>query len=115
MFKEAEARVFRLKDGEWSLWNTDRNGTVTEKITDLILVQEAELHSSFVALRASKHPSRDGKGVSKYLGIEFYLGETLFWTMYHGIEQSRVRGKGEGGGTLQVTKYKKIPEAQQKG
>lgn len=109
MFKEAEARVFRLKDGEWSLWNTDRNGTVTEKITDLILIQEAERHLKFVTLKASKHAWKDGKGLNKYLGMEFYLGETLSWTMYHRLEQS------EGEGTLQVTKYKKMSEDQQEG
>ncbi len=57
---EAEAPVFRLRDGEWSLWNTDGHFTVTEKITDLTV--ERDYLGSFTKLKAVQQPWKDGNG-----------------------------------------------------
>lgn len=104
---EAEARVFRLKNGEWSLWNTDGHLTVTKKITDLTV--ERDYLGSFTKLRAVQLPWEDGNGVNKYLGLDFSREDT-FWMLHHRIEQKEGQVN-----TVQGTTYYKIPEDRQEG
>ena len=65
---ECEARVFRFQNGEWSLWNTDDNCVVTEKIADLTL---KELLPPYATLKSAQKEWKDRKGVGKYLGLNF--------------------------------------------
>lgn len=96
-----EARVFRLKGGQWSLWNTGNGRSVTEKITDLTM--EDELTPGYAKLRTVRPQWVDGRGITKYLGFDFFEYGQLWWTMHHRIE------KKDGQTTLQKTTYKKLP------
>ncbi|CAF9934117.1 MAG: hypothetical protein ALECFALPRED_005853 [Alectoria fallacina] len=104
---QTEARVFRLQNREWSLWDTDGKGVVTKKITDLTL--EPEIIPSSARLKAVPLPWVDEKGVNKYLGLDFRMSEKLYWSMHHRIEQR------EGETTVQSTSYLKIPVDRQEG
>lgn len=109
---QTEARVFRLQDREWSLWDADDSGIVTKKITDLTL--EPEIIPSSARLKAVQQPWVDGKGVNKYLGLDFLKSEKqdwsmLGWSMHHRIEQREEET------TVQSTSYHKIPVARQEG
>ncbi|CAD6567377.1 MAG: hypothetical protein ASARMPREDX12_000231 [Alectoria sarmentosa] len=109
---QTEARVFRLLNREWSLWDTDSKGIVTKKITDLRL--EPEIIPSSAKLKTDQQSWVDGKGVNKYLGLDFHKSEKLDWTMldwtmHHRIEQR----KGET--TVQSTSYHKVPGERQEG
>ena len=103
---EQEARVFRFQNGELSLWNTDDNLIVTEKITDMTL--KHEISSSLSRLKAVQQPWVDGNGENKYLGLKIYWDEEPCWTMHHKIKQ----GEEE---MVQGTKYCKLPEDRQEG
>ena len=104
---EREARVFRLQNGEWSLWDTDHHCVVTEKITDLRLMEQ-ELMPPYATLNSVQKDWKDRKGVGKYLGLNFQMDEDLDWTMRHKVER-------EGKVTLEETKYRKEPEDRRKG
>ncbi|CAF9935917.1 hypothetical protein IMSHALPRED_010391 [Imshaugia aleurites] len=107
VFRQTEARVFRRRDGEWSLWSADGSGVATEKITDLALGRE--MYAGCAQLRAVPQPWRDENVENIYLGMEFHAGEGPYWTLYHRIK------KGEGEVTVQGTTYRKIPEDRQEG
>ncbi len=113
MVKKEEARVFRLQDREWSLWNTDgtdRECAVTEKLVDLTLGQETI--TLFVKLKAVKLPWKDANGLNKWLGLEFCVGEEGdegYWHLYHRLED------GDGEETVEETMYRKIPEDRREG
>lgn len=103
-----EEYVLRLKDGDWSLWYTDDDHITVEEMTKLDFILGPELYTQHPKLKASKIPWENDDGVHKYLSLDFGIGQTLSWTMYHRLEQSK-------GQTMEVTQCKKIPEAQQEG
>ena len=111
--EKIEARIFRLQNGEWSLWNTDgtdRECAVTEKLVDLTLGQETI--ALFVKLKAVKLPWKDANGLNKWLGLEFCVGEEGdegYWHLYHRLED------GDGEETVEETEYRKIPEDRREG
>lgn len=108
LFVHAEARVFRLQDGEWSFWNTDSSLNVTEKIADL--VSAGGYHQPYeLKLRAAQQPWVDGKGVNKHLGFDFCMSEEPYWMMHHRL------GQKDEVPTVQLTRYTKIPEEREKG
>ena len=105
-----EERVFRLQNGEWSLWNADENKIVTEKVADLTL--RHEVSSISTELRAVQLPWVDGKGLNKWLGVCFNKSVEYnldFWQLTHRIEN------GEGMEMTQGTSYLKISEHQHEG
>ena len=78
--------VFRLQDGELSLWYKYGDGTVTERMTKLML--EHELYPHHAKMRSAEHPweDDDDDGMSKYLGLNFDIGESPYWMTYHRLE-----------------------------
>ncbi len=86
----SEKRVFRLKDGYWSIWVADSDGTVVEMLTDLTLGSEVAPPplegQQQAALEAVLQPWKSGKELNMFLKLEFKIGPPLqLWTMHHQI------------------------------
>ena len=103
--EEAEQRVFRLQNGEWSYWSTNRHGTATKKITDLVLIND----TGALRFRAKQQGFLDRSGVNKHLGFTFYVGDNPFWMMHHHVQWP------DGHETMQGTTYSKKAEHRQQG
>lgn len=108
-WRAEEECVLRLKGGGWSLWETDDDHMAVKEMTKLEFILGPELFTRYPKLKASRLPWVNDYGVHKYLCFDFdILDETLSWTMYHRLEQSKRE-------TLEVTQCKKIPEAKREG
>ena len=90
-----EKRVFRLKSGEWSVWNVqDGEGDVVgNKVTDLDLgykIEEPFQTTSGLqqeaSLRAAQQPWANENGVN-FLSFDFYMGAQAHFQMYHRIDK----------------------------
>ena len=103
--KQAEQRVFRLQNGEWSYWSTNGHGKATKKITDLVLIDD----TSAPRFQAKQQSFSDRNGVNKHLGLTFYMSDTPFWMMHHRIQWP------DGRETVQGTTYSKIAEHRKQG
>lgn len=90
-----EQRVFRLRqNGDWSVWNTDGDGVVTEKFTALTLKGEIEEDEprngeryQNAVLKGDKQPCMVGEeGHEKWeqdIELQFTMGREPYWVMIH--------------------------------
>ena len=105
---QTEHYVFRLQNGEWSYWNTDKEGIVRKKIRDL----KYDTKSSTLCPRftATDQSWVESYGRNIYLGLEFYLGDVQpRLTITHKIQWENGRE------TVEVTIYDKKGEVEQEG
>ena len=88
--EKTEKRVFRLKNGDWSFWAADRNGTVTKKLADLKLGPEVappSVGNQMATLEASTRGE-------VFMKLDFCIGPKAWWSMRH-------QAKNEGGETME--------------
>ena len=87
-----EKRIFRLRNGQWSVWSVqDIDGEVAgSRLTDLellsVITSPGPGLSQEVTLGASKIPWRTGNFWITDFTLTFFLGPNGHWKMWHHID-----------------------------
>ena len=90
----SKSRVFRLSNGECSIWNTDSNGVVLEKLGTLVLNPGTAPQKSRVVFEVVQEPGNAGKE-GDHLALLFSTGKDEKWEMHRRFQKDGNKIKQE--------------------
>ena len=82
----SESRVFRLSNGECSIWNADSSGVVLEKLGVLVLRPGTASEKSKVMFEVVQEPRNAGRE-GDFIALWFSMGKEQRWKMLHQFQK----------------------------